>query len=72
MTNATVTTTLRQVLEQCGQTRYEVSKATGIPQSTLFRFVRDQKPLRGDNIDKLAEYLGLALTPKARKTRKER
>ena len=69
---ATVTATLRAALERCGQTRYEVSKATGIPQSTLSRFVAGGKPLRGENIDKLADYLGLVLMARAGKARKER
>jgi len=49
-----------------------VSKATGIPESTLSRFVVGGKPLRGENIDKLSDYLRLALTPKAGKARKGR
>lgn len=67
---ATVTATLRAALERCGLTRYAVSKATGIPESTLSRFVAGGKPLRGENIDKLSEYLGLALTAKPTKARK--
>ena len=62
-----VTETLRNTLEHCGQTRYAVSKATGIPQSTLSRFVAEGRALRGDNIDVLAEYLDLQLVAKASK-----
>lgn len=62
-----VTDTLRDALERCGQTRYAVSKATGIPQSTLSRFVAEGRALRGDNIDVLAEYLDLQLVAKASK-----
>lgn len=69
---ASVTATLRMALEQCGQTRYGVSKETGIPESTLSRFVAGKRPLRGENIDKLADYLGLVLTAKAGKARKGR
>jgi predicted transcriptional regulator len=72
VTMASVTATLRAALERCGQTRYAVSKATGIPESTLSRFVVGRKALRGDNIDKLADYLGLVLTPKPSKARKGR
>lgn len=64
---ATVTGALRAALERCGQTRYEVSKATGIPQSTLSRFLVDGKPLRGENIDKLAAHLRLGLRSTLRK-----
>lgn len=72
MSMASVTATLRTALERCGQTRYAVSKATGIPESTLSRFVAGGKPLRGENIDKLADYLGLVLTAKAGKAPKGR
>lgn len=68
---ATVSETLRRELERCGETRYRVSMETGIPQSVLSRFVNGQ-PLRGPNIDTLAEYLGLVLVAKPGKTRKER
>jgi len=65
-----VTATLRTALVRCGQTRYAVSKATGIPESTLSRFVAGGKPMRGENIDKLADYLGLVLMAKAGNARK--
>lgn len=68
---ATVSETLRRELERCGQTRYAVSKATGIPESVLSRFTHGQ-PMRGANFDKLAAYLGLVLTAKANKTTKGR
>jgi len=68
---ATVTETLRQALEDCGQTRYAVSKATGIPESVLSRFIHG-KPLRGENLDKLSDYFGMQLTPKPGKPRKAR
>ncbi|MEZ6243369.1 MAG: helix-turn-helix transcriptional regulator [Phycisphaerales bacterium] len=68
---ATVSETLRRELERCGQTRYAVSKATGIPESVLSRFFHGQ-PLRGANLDKLADYLGLVLTRKPSKARKGR
>jgi hypothetical protein len=49
-----------------------VSKATGIPESTFSRFVAGENVLQGEDIDKLADYLGLALTAKAGKARKDR
>lgn len=67
---ASVTATLRAALDGCGQTRYAVSKATGIPESTLSRFAVGGKPLRGENIDKLSAHLGLVLVAKAGKGRK--
>jgi hypothetical protein len=69
---ATVTDQLRRAVEGCGQTRYAISKATGIPASVLSRFVADGRGLRSENMDRLCAYLGLVLTAKAGKARKER
>lgn len=69
---ATVTDQLRRAVEGCGQTRYAISKATGIPASVLSRFVASGRGLRSENIDRLCVYLGLVLTAKAGKTRKGR
>lgn len=59
---ATVTETLRKAMERSGQSRYVISKATGIPQSGLSRFAAGHT-MRGDSIDVLARYLGLELRP---------
>ena len=62
---------LRQFILDCGESRYELSKSekTGIDQSTLSRFVNRERSLTLDNIDTLAEYLGLELT--ARKPKRK-
>ncbi len=72
MGKATVTDQLRQAVEGCGQTRYAISKATGIPASVLSRFVADGRGLRSENIDRLCAYLGLVLTTSPGKARKGR
>lgn len=69
---ATVTDQLRRAVEGCGQSRYAISKATGVPASVLSRFVAGGHGLRSGNIDRLCAYLGLVLTPKASKARKGR
>jgi plasmid maintenance system antidote protein VapI len=67
----TVTQTLRDALGRCGESRYAVSKATGIPESTLSRFAAGGRPLRGENIDKLAVYLGCTLIVGKTRTRRK-
>jgi hypothetical protein len=67
----TVTDTLRRAVETCGQSRYAISKATGIPASVLSRFVAGGHGLRSENIDRLCAHLGLALKGKPGKPRKE-
>lgn len=67
-----MTDQLRRAVEGCGLSRYAISKATGIPASVLSRFVAGGRGLRSENIDKLSTYLGLELTAKAGKARKDR
>lgn len=68
---ATVTEQLRRAVEKCGETRYAISKATGIPASVLSRFVAGGRGLRSENIDRLCEHLGLELAAKrGRRSRK--
>lgn len=61
---ASVSDTLRRAIENAPETRYQIAKATGIAESTLSRFVVGNRPLSGQSIDTLAEYLGLELKPK--------
>jgi hypothetical protein len=69
---ATVTDELRRMVEGCGQTRYAISKATGVPASVLSRFVASGRGLRSENIDRLCDYLGLVLVRKSDLKRKGR
>lgn len=57
----TITDALKAAIKESGQSRYEISKATGILQTSLSRFVRGETSLRLDKADKLAQYLGLWL-----------
>ncbi len=56
-----LTDQLRQIVETCGQTRYQISKATGISEPTLARLVSGERFLSPTALDTLAEYLGLEL-----------
>jgi hypothetical protein len=58
---ATVTETLRRAVEESGVSRYAIGKATGIPASTLSRFVASGAGLRSETLDSLCVYLGLEL-----------
>lgn len=63
----TVSEQLRKAVETCGETRYRIAQETGIPESTLSRFVASGRGLSMANTDRLCAYLGLELTPRARK-----
>lgn len=56
-----LTDQLRQMVNDCGQTRYAISKATGIDESVLCRLMSGERFLSPSALDTLAEYLGLEL-----------
>ena len=63
---------LRQLVLNCGQTRYAICKATGIGQDVLSRFIHGERGLSMEVLDTLGEYLGLRIvtdkpTSKAKK-----
>jgi hypothetical protein len=56
---------LRDVIEKAGVSRYELSRATGVSQSTLSKFVLRQRPgLSFDAMDRIGEHLGLVIVKK--------
>lgn len=59
---------LRRAMTESGYTRYELSKRTGIPQSTLSRFANGITDLNMTTANRLTEFLGFEL----RKIRKGR
>ncbi len=60
----------REAVLNAGETRYSISKATGISESILSRFVHGKAGLSMDYMDRLAAHLGLKLIAKTKKTRK--
>ncbi len=58
----TMTDVLKAAIEESGLTQYRIAKDTGIPATSLMRFMRGETSLRLDKADVLAEYLGLELT----------
>lgn len=48
---------VRQAIENCGQTRYRISKETGISNSMLSRFMSGDRGLSMAALDVLADYL---------------
>jgi ribosome-binding protein aMBF1 (putative translation factor) len=60
----TMTDVLKTAIEQCGVSRYRISKDTGILETSLSRFMRGETTILLDKADVLADYLGLELTRK--------
>jgi hypothetical protein len=53
---------IRRAIDNCGQSRYAISKATGIDESALCRFMSGERGLPMKTLDILADYLDLNIT----------
>jgi hypothetical protein len=58
---------LRQAVRESSMSRYQVAKLTGIAESTLCLFVRGERGLRLDSIDRLMDVLKLEIKRRKRK-----
>jgi len=57
---------------RCGQTRYQIARATGISEATLSRLASGERFLSPKALDRLGGYLGLRIVrdePRAKKGR---
>jgi transcriptional regulator with XRE-family HTH domain len=61
---------IREAIQNAGVSRYRISKATGITEAALSRFLHGKSGISLDTLDILGEYLGLDIT--ARKTPKRK
>lgn len=60
-TKRTLTEQIRDAVEASGLTRYAISKATGIDQAVLCRFITHGRSVRSETLDALTDFLGLHL-----------
>jgi|WetSurMetagenome_2_1015567.scaffolds.fasta_scaffold1399539_2 hypothetical protein len=60
--------TIRQAIEKCGRSRYQISKETGVDQATLCRIMNGES-CGTKTADLLCEYLQLELRPRRAKGR---
>jgi DNA transposition AAA+ family ATPase len=68
-----LTDQLRQAIENCGKSRYQISRDAGIDQATLSRFMHGKGGLSMPILDTLGDYLELniAVRRRRRKAKKE-
>lgn len=57
--------TIRRAIDQSGESRYAISQATGIAESTLSRFYNGVGDLKLETADMICQHLGLELRPRA-------
>jgi transcriptional regulator with XRE-family HTH domain len=52
---------LRKAIEKSGETQYSLSKATGVDQSVLSRFLHGERTISLETAARLCKHLGLEL-----------
>lgn len=62
---------IKREIEQCGQTRYRIAKATGISESQLSRLMSGECGLSFDALERLSAYLGLEIIIRPKKQQKK-
>ncbi len=65
-----LTDQIRLAVRRSGQTRYRISKATGISESSLCLLVGGRRFITPEALDRLAGYLGLEVVAKRPPKRK--
>jgi predicted transcriptional regulator len=63
----TFTDQLREAIRDSGMTRYAISVQTGIAQSTLCKFLKAERGMSLDSVDRLMECLGLEIRPRQKR-----
>ena len=53
---------IRTAIESCGQSRYAISKATGIDQGHLSKLMAGEKGLSIEKLERLCDHLQLEIT----------
>ena len=63
-------TAMRRAIADCGLSRFELARRTGVAESQLSRFARGLTELRVSSLQKVADVLGLELTVRPKRRRK--
>ncbi|MCL4190692.1 MAG: helix-turn-helix domain-containing protein [Thermoguttaceae bacterium] len=63
---------LREIIRDCGMTRYELACRSGVQQSALSRFMAGTVGLSLESLDRLAPVLGLSIVRKRQRAKKGR
>lgn len=61
-----MTNVLQAAITESGLTQYRIAADTGVPPTSIMRFMRGETSLRLDKADLLADYLGLELVKRKR------
>ena len=62
---------LQEAIRDAGESRYSISKRTGISQATLCRVLSGERGMRLEMIDRLMDGLGLEIVIRPQSERKD-
>ena len=65
-----LTDQLRQAIDDCGLTRYQIAKETGIDESALAKFYNGRRGLSMEALNALGECLQLSITMRRKPSNK--
>lgn len=57
----TLSDAVRKAIDDSGESRYAIAKATGIDESALAKFYNGHRGITTDTLDRLGEYLALRI-----------
>lgn len=60
-----------KAMQESGETNYRISKGSGVSNPQLSRVVRGKASLSVENLERLADYLGLEIVLRRRRRRKD-
>lgn len=63
-----ITETIRDAIRKRGLTVTQIEDESGISRGAMSRFMRYERDVRGKQIDRLCEYLGLELVERKKKS----
>ena len=52
---------VRQAIDDSGESRYAIAKATGIDESALSKFYNGHRGINTDTLDRIGDHLGLRI-----------
>ena len=61
-----IQSTLKQAIVARGLILSQLAADSGVAYASLYRWMRGERNLRGDLLDRLAEYLGYVIVPKSK------
>ncbi len=61
---------MRKAIDESGESRYAIAKATGIDESALAKFYNGHRGITTDTLDRLGDYLGLRIVMDAKPKQK--